>query len=1123
MIRPLSDAAERRSAVDPAGSFIVQAPAGSGKTELLTRRFLALLAVVRRPEEILAITFTRKAAAEMRTRLLETLERARGSRPQVAHAAETWELARAALDQDRRQGWSLCENPGRLAIQTIDSFNAALVRRMPWVTRLGGMPRVTENPRSLYRRAAERTLEGLGRPGAQGEGIARLLSHLDNRLDHLRDLLVGMLARRDQWMRHLAKGRGEENRRLLEHALRNLVEAELAAASGCIPFPLQEDLAELAPFAARNLLSEGKNGFLASLASMSQFPGVRAEDLPAWKGLAELMLTGEGTLRRAVNKSCGFPADKSELCLSMKRRMLDVLEWMKGQEGAVACLGKVRELPPVVYEEEQWQVLRALLDLLPLAVAELWLVFREEGEADFAEIALQARQALGDHGDPTELLLRLDNGLNHILVDEFQDTSHLQFDLLRLLTDGWMRGDGRTLFLVGDPMQSIYRFREAEVGLFLQARARGVGALPLKPLYLSANFRSQEKIVSWVNDAFARLFPEKEDTARGAVPLARAEPVHQPLVGPAVSVHPFASRDDSGEAGRVLELVRQALAETGRTVAVLVRSRSHLKQILPALRGAGVRYQAQDIDLLAERAAALDLVALTRAILHDDDRLSWLAVLRAPWCGLTLTDLHALCAGRSEPIGLLLADSGVLEGLSPDGRRRAERVAAILAQSAALRGRVPLRSLVEGCWLSLGGPVLLDEAALEDAGRVFDLLETLDYGGDLRDFEELEAGLGRLFAVPDAEADGRLQIMTIHKAKGLEFDTVILPGLGRKPAQGEQPLLRWLDTPRYGLLLGPIHPRDGVGRDPIYEAIGKVEREKEALERTRLLYVAATRARSRLHLLGHARLNAEGECRPESGSLLATLWPVVEGDFAAARAAEASVGAESAPSLLRRLKADWCPPLLTAAPLPPSSESVVASELGKTDPRRIVFSGWEAESARHAGTVVHALLERMATEGSAHWSEQRIGDLELSIRRRLSRFGVGTEEIPRALEKVQRALKNALSGKRSGWILYAHPVSACEFELSGFIDGRIVHGVVDRTFIDEDGCRWVIDYKTSEPLPGEGMEAFLRAESERYRPQLTTYAELFRRLDPHRPVRAGLYFPLFDGWYEVSVHTPEFN
>ncbi len=1114
----ISDAPQRLAAIDPSVSFIVQAPAGSGKTELLTQRFLALLATVEKPEEILAITFTRKAAAEMRSRLLEALERARGPRPEADHAGRTWDLARAVLDRDLERGWRLQENPGRLGIQTIDSFNASLVRRMPWITRLGAVPRISDDPAILYRRAAERTLARLAGSGREGDAIAHLLRHLDNRLDHLRDLMAGLLGRRDQWMRHLAGRAGEQRRRLLEDSLRRLVEAELRAASGAIPHAIRADLVELAPFAAANLLADGKDGPVVRLRDLEAFPGADAEELPLWKGLAELLLTTEGGLRKAVDKRCGFPADKTEPCVSMKRRMKEVLDWLRDDAQVPVLLGRIRELPPVAYTDEQWRVLSALLDLLPLATAELWLAFREEGTADFAEIALRAQQALQDDGNPTELLLRLDSALRHILIDEFQDTSHLQYALVERLIDGWTPGDGRTLFLVGDPMQSIYRFREAEVGLFLRARARGIGGLALQGLSLSANFRSQSGIVDWVNGAFEEIFPPDEDAARGAVPLARAEAVHSLLEGSAVSVHPRVDRDDEREAQQVVDLVRQARGDfPGEKVAILVRSRTHLAAILPALRAAGISYQAQDIDLLAERPVARDLVSLTRAILHPHDRLSWLSVLRAPWCGLTLSDLHALCGGRAEAIADLVADPDTLGRLSDDGRQRAQRVIAIVTDFAARRGRVGLRALVEGAWLALGGPVLLDGAAMEDAEQVLSLLEGFDEGGDLADLEALDSALLRLYAAPDAKADGGVQVMTVHKAKGLEFDTVIVPGLGRKPRRGDQPLLRWLDHPELGLLLGPIHPKDGAGRDPLYDALGRIEKEKDDLEVRRLLYVAATRAKKRLHLLGHAARNAQGECRPEAGSFLQILWNQVEGLFAALPAEDGGEpeAVPAAPPLLRRLPAGWSPPELRAAPLTHLPQPLNPSELGREDARQLLFSGWEAETARHIGTVAHRYLERIADEGLELWPPERLRKCELPIRRRLGQLGVPLDEMESAAEKVSRALGNVLKSERGRWLLRRRSQAQCEYPLCGVAKGRIVHAVLDRTFV-EDGVRWIVDYKMSAPLKAQRTALFLDAEAERYAPQLQLYAALFRALEPGREVKTALYFPLVDGWREVE-------
>ncbi len=1119
--RTIADAAERLTATDPRRSFIVQAPAGSGKTELLIQRFLALLGTVQRPDEILAITFTRKAAAEMRSRLLDALERARQPEPEAAHQRRTWQLARAVLDRDRQFHWRLLDNPALLTIQTIDSFNASLVRRMPWVSRFGGVPEIADDPERMYRSAAERTLGRLGSGGAGSAEVALLLAHLDNRMDLLRDLLVRMLGRRDQWLRHVYRVDHDRQREILERALHDLVEKHLQKAFRAIPPDVQTELVRIGRYAASHLPCDDSRP-LRRLTNLGQFPGSAGHELPLWQGLADLLLTAKGEWRkpRGLTKGCGFPTAKDGGDPEMKAAMQEALDVLLLYPEAEGLLAEIRDLPAAVYPEEQWRILRALVDLLPLAVAELWLVFIDEGQTDFAEIALKALQSLKEDGQPSELLLRLDARLSHILVDEFQDTSYLQYDLLENLTAGWVPDDGRTLFLVGDPMQSIYRFREAEVGLFLKARSEGVGDVALSPLWLSSNFRSQEGIVAWVNEAFADIFPAREDEARGAVRYSPARAVHPALAGPAVAVHPFAERDDAAEARQVLDLVQRCRAEDpGGSVAVLVRSRTHLSEILKIFREAGLPYKAQDIDLLVDRPVARDLVALTRALLHPGDRLAWLSVLRAPWCGLTLADLHALCGGSPRgAIPDLLQDPQLLAGMSADGKSRAGRVAAILRNGIGQRGRIGLRRLVEGCWLTLGGAACLDPAGIDDAEMVLALLDRLDYGGDLESVEALDEGLERLFAAPDVEADSSLQVMTIHKSKGLEFDTVILPGLGRRPRQPDKPLLRWLEHPDCGLLLAPVEPRIGNDKDPIYETLGRLERDKEDLEVTRLLYVAATRAKKRLHLLGHATAGQGGEHAPDAGSLLGKLWPAVASRFVFPDAGEKPVEQEASRPLppIRRLPATWQLPELTAAPVKYAAEASQPSAAREFNQDRAVFSGWEAFTARYVGTVVHAWLEKIATQGLAGWPVERLEKLDLPIRRQLGALGVASAELQGSLDKVTLALRTSLTSERGRWILCAHAEAGCEIALSGILDGKPVHAVIDRTFVDEEGHRWIIDYKTSDSPKGD-IEQFLNEEGTKYQGQLHAYARLFQALEPGRKVFAALYYPVFDGFCRVDV------
>ena len=204
-VTPLvSDAEERARALDAQESFLVQAPAGSGKTELLVLRYLALLPTVEEPEHVLAITFTRKATAEMRVRVLYALEKAScGEDPAAnAHEREVRRLAQAVLAHAQTRGWQLTEQPQRLNIQTIDSLALSIAYQTPLLSRLGGQLTPTEEATPLYALAAERTLAQLGSTldPELADALAEILKLRDASLPDCESLIAGMLAKRDQWL-----------------------------------------------------------------------------------------------------------------------------------------------------------------------------------------------------------------------------------------------------------------------------------------------------------------------------------------------------------------------------------------------------------------------------------------------------------------------------------------------------------------------------------------------------------------------------------------------------------------------------------------------------------------------------------------------------------------------------------------------------------------------------------------------------------------------------------------------------------------------------------------------------------------------------------------------------------
>lgn len=1063
----IADSAARHAALDVARSFIVQAPAGSGKTELLIQRFLKLLQTVDAPDAVVAITFTRKAAGEMRSRVVEALRAAHnGLEPAAGHERLTFQIARDVLDHDRQLGWQLLRNPARLRIETIDALCASITRRMPWLARFGAMPEITEKAEDLYREAARNTLLHLESGHA---GLAYILLHLDNDFQRARQLIVEMLERRDQWLRDQSlQDTGATLRKHLEESLQRVIADELAQL--CEMFP-------------RHAVAE-----IAFLCDLESFPEARWEHLNDWTKVVDLLLTTNGELRKR-------PAHP------LKTRCENLFASLRNEKSLLQTLHRIRKLPDPHFTGTQWQAVEAAVSVLKLAVAELQLVFRERGFVDFAELAIRASRALGEAGEPEDLALALGARIRHILVDEFQDTSVTQFELIEKLTAGWEPGDGRTLFLVGDPMQSIYRFRQADVGLFLKARNAGIGAIRLEPLKLSLNFRSQPEIVEWINGTFESIFPPADDLESGAIAYSASVPGTSGTDA-RIGIHAF--RETREEAERVMDLV--ASQDAGST-AVLVRSRAHLIEIVAQLRRRRIAFQAIEIDQLGERQVIEDLMALTFALLHAAGRVSWLAILRAPWCGLTLEDLHVLAAeDHHATVWELLHRRR--DALSDDGRKRIERILFALEPAIAARGRQPLRECVENTWLRLGGPACVEDAtALEDAAAYFDLLERVAEGAGLADFDWFRERVNALFAQPNAAAGTGLQLMTIHKAKGLEFDTVILPGLNAIPRSGDQRLLLWLEH-RGEFLLAPIGESGGE-KDPIYAYLASIERRKSEQETARLLYVAATRARRSLHLLAAVETKADGSvAKPKSGSFLKLLW-----DAAGDRFSNPDSGGREGPppsrQIIRRFQAPWRvpdpPPPVTFARIERAGTSAVAVE-------------WTSDRTRHAGAALHVFLQRIAREGLDSWDDAAVLAKRGAYRAILLNLSVAPGDLAWAMERVEAGLLRTLRDPRGRWVLDRHSEAASELPMAGLIEGDLCEGVIDRTFIDENNVRWIIDFKTSLH-EGAGLENFLEQEKERYREQLERYARLMSKRD-ERPIRLGLYFPLLGEWLEWAASAP---
>lgn len=1090
-LRP--DAAVRLRVLDPSRSFFLRAPAGSGKTGLLVQRVLKLLALVAQPEEILAITFTRKAAGEMLERVLAALALATGPEPADAYARETWVLARAALARDASCGWNLREQPGRLRIQTLDAFCAAIARRHPLQAGLGGVFETTEEAAALYQEAAARTLSS-GPPGAW----TVLLRALDNRVDELVGALAELLAKREQWLPLLA-GFDPEARALAEKSLAEVVRERLVEVREALKdFPADELGAVLPEIIANT----GAHGDLAALAGLWGLPAAEPQALPQWQALAKLLLTTSDTPRKLLGPEQGVlkPSEvrgEEKARREVFKKRVVALAGGLGEAGANA-LALASKLPAPAYSPAAWEQVSAAVRLLIHAAAELKVVFAERGAVDFTETAFSAVAALGSADAPTDLLLALDYRIQHILVDEFQDTSQLQIDLLQRLTAGWGGEAGRSLFLVGDGMQSIYGFRNARVDLFREVSEEGINGLPLRNEALSSNFRAGTALVAWVNAVFGRL---GSPLSRGFfVPAVAARPD-----GQAPRWHRLADR--SSEARRVVEVVAAARqAEPDGHIGILVRARSHLDAIVPALKEAGVPFQAVDVDPLGDLPVVQDLLMLTRALLRPADRLAWQALLRAPWVGLTLAELTALAQTQGEAPWSAQSLRAATVDWPAASAARLDRCLAALEPALAACRRQALRPLVEAVWLGLGGPGAVDAEGREAAAMFLATLARHEVAGGVPEWPRFERDLRALFAPPAANAGPRLSIMTLHKAKGLEFDTVILPGLDRKAPGRGRPLLRWR-AQGHRLLLSPM-PARGSDKDAIDRLLDTLEAADQDAERLRLAYVALTRAKTSLHLLAVVPERPGGKApAPAAGSLLHRLWAGVA-DEVLARPLELVGGVPPVPArpgARKRLALDSPLPQWPAAPGP-------AASLAEREVAPAPAFDWAQEEARLIGVVTHRLLQHLAREGPDAWGESRLKGLASLARNLFADLGLAAERIAEASLATMRALAQTLDDPRGRWILSPEHVAArSEWALSGRVGGEIRSVVVDRSFVDQ-GTRWVIDYKTGIHT-GRNLEAFLDAEAERYRPQLEAYAAMVARLDS-RPLRLGLYFPRLGGWRE---------
>jgi ATP-dependent helicase/nuclease subunit A len=1125
--RPV-DQEERGRALDPAGAFHLEAPAGSGKTTVLLDRFLTLLGLVESPDEVLALTFTRKAAGELRARVMQLFESPAEPGPEAPeHERRRLELVRRAFRRhiDRTGTVGLLE---RLRIMTFHSFCSLLLRLAP---QEAGVPlefKLLEGPEAewfkleaieeLRRRLAARPPHDPVR-----QALVRRLARLNNNWPRLARELRELLGRRDslgEFLQLVRTSRSPEAYgQLLAKRLQLLISQDLQRLSadfGATP------LGAAWPFFWQEL--DGKGAPLAGQL-VSRLPGGAPKELPAWQAIAQALLTKTGEPRKSFTASAGYPQDFK------KTPWPELIRHLPGE--VARQLQQCRELSLMAVSEGEAAAVQDLVILLAQALAVYQELCASHQALDFIALEEAALRLLKlEH--PQDLLLNLDCRLQHILVDEFQDTSLNQMTLLCRLLEGWEAGQGRSLVVVGDPKQSIYGWRQAKLRLFLESR-RGLPcgpgvAFPLEPLVLSTNFRATRRLITWVNQVFGETVmasgsQSSEVEFHPAAPKPGAgegEPPHLALFS---EVESLDAR--TAEARWLATKVARAVENLGerQSIGVLLFARTHLVTYLEAFKAAGVPVRVREGLALKESPVVQHLHNLARALVRPQDDLAWAAALRGPW-------------GQGS-LHLLSRVAGIEENLWTDKLRRFvdapdcpadwRAPLATLLSARDQVGRRPLEEILRrwldeaGAWPGIAaweGP-----AGVANARAYLDLLAEAESGLPEATFFKADFHLEDTFQPSNPQAqDSPVEMLTVHGAKGLEFDTVFLPGLDWQPLQKENrtpPPFVMEEIPGtrlHGLALA--RPYSHAHHSSLYQALRHVKNRRILAEARRVFYVAVTRARERLFLSGVIKQNGRENWQVPAASPLGWLWDHYSPE-------------DLAPGVpLTRLQPEMRLELLAEVP-PPAAEAPSAMPLPEPwefHPEPVPYeiqypsqliewgeagtgggSGDDAGVALLRGELVHRLLEDLAQgrelpslTGVA--ASIRASLLPPEAAQRLAGEVLAEAAACRADPCLARWLSPALPQAASEWLLEDQPAP-----------GLIRRGQIDRMVFDGQDW-WILDYKTSRPAREEDWEEFMRGEAEKYRPQLQAYREMAARdrgLAGPSAIRLALYFTARQKWVEL--------
>lgn len=1103
------------AALDPRHSVAVTASAGSGKTWLLVSRVLRLLLEGQPAGGILALTFTRKAAAEMRERVNERL-RTLAYADTLSAAAELERLGLPASPQNLQRARSLYHellfDPYPLRAMTLHAFCQDLLARFALEAGVAPGFALAENEGGLFRRAWRRLLAELHQYPEGTPALAlRQLIAMGFGERALEDLVYGFLGHRADWWAYV-EGEAEP----VDYAttrLRGALGLDGAAPDG----KLDGDAFNARLKILLRWLHEVDGIRYINTARIED--AVAAEGEPRYHALVEALFRQDGEPYRfqlAKSKRERLSEAQLEHFEEAHREVVSAVERCRERRLREACLERSS----------------AALQLGAAALRALDAELEVDQALTFADLEWRSYLLLRAPGSAEWIRYKLDQKIDHLLVDEFQDTSPTQWRLLLPFLEEMAAGDSgrsRSVFIVGDAKQSIYGFRRANPEL-LGGAARWLHAhLEAVTVPLNDSRRSAPAVIEFVNALFeppelaANIGFDRHGTHRthdwGQVevaaliePQVREAPelpphllLRDPLTQPReIEELSRAEHEAAQVAARIRALVDSGVAVRGEPgeraigygdVMVLARSRTHLQALEQALTGAGIPYVGSSRGTLLDTAEARDLVALLRFLNAPHRDLELAQVLRSPLFSADDDDLVALAAASAAGRAWFEA----LPALAGE-RPRLQRALQLLQDWLPLSAQLPAHDLLDRIYREADAAARYEAAlpavpaararanlgafiqlALEaDSGRYPSLARFLDY------LQELARSRAEApdESPPPAEA-GQVRVMTIHAAKGLEAAAVFLVNAGRvQSARTPRWLIEWNSSAaRPGHVIVP--GRSGE-RDPLSEELIVRHREREAREDLNLLYVAATRARQFLHVSGFRQTN-QGE---------RVSWHDLARDA------------------LQRLGSGPAPPL------PGIAAGTLHYGSGATAPgaRRPAAAAPRADDPRLRSplpfTAPSAVLRPSAADGEA----QVDAAIDPAAVRRGHAIHFLLQLLSEAPETAAIALHRRLQGRLQGavdeteldaWLATARGVLAAPALAPFFDPGRYARawnevpysdgergGTIDR-LVDDGTTLWILDYKTTPQTDAAALIA-------RHGGQLRSYAAALRRIWPQRALRTGL-------------------